>query len=76
VIFGEYELIDTAENVFAYTRSLDGKTILVVANMSDEENAFDFDGDVKDTWIHNYNEDVSSLSMNLKPWEAFAVEIS
>jgi glucan 1,6-alpha-glucosidase len=76
VIFGEYELLDTAENVFAYTRSLDDKKILVVANMSDEENAFDFDGDVKDTWIHNYNEDVSSLSMNLKPWEAFAVEIS
>ena len=40
VIYGDFKLIDSEADVFAYLRTYKGKKYLVVANLSDEENQF------------------------------------
>ncbi|MGY3765261.1 glycoside hydrolase family 13 protein [Vagococcus vulneris] len=76
IVWGEYELLeDTADKVFAYKRSYQGQTILVVVNLSDEPQLFNCDTQIKATWISNTTEKISLKDMVLQPWEAFAVEI-
>ncbi|MCE2142301.1 glucohydrolase, partial [Streptococcus thermophilus] len=40
IIYGDFKLIDSEDDVFAYLRTYQGKKYLVVANLSDEENQF------------------------------------
>ena len=75
VIWGEYELQETADKVFAYTRSFEGKKWLVVANLSDEEQQFTTGEEVKSVLIENMTTPTSLEGIILKPWQAFAVEI-
>lgn len=41
VVYGSYELVDSSETVFAYLREYNDRQLLVVANISDKEAAFD-----------------------------------
>ncbi len=77
VVWGEYELLTTTlPDVFAYTRSYEGKTWLVVANVSQEKNVFTLPAPAKKVIIANYpcKENVKD-SIVLRPYEAFVVEI-
>ena len=68
---GKYELLlPEDENIFAYTRSLDGKKLLTVCNFSKTEQKFDFSGYEKaKVLISNYERDIRENSI-LKPYEA------
>ncbi|WP_285489802.1 glycoside hydrolase family 13 protein [Staphylococcus haemolyticus] len=74
--YGQFDLIDAEnENVFAYTRQLEGKTVVVAGNLTDKQSSltlpFDIDEDA--TKLHNYNSQLDATS--LKPFEAFVAEI-
>ncbi|MCE4986675.1 glycoside hydrolase family 13 protein [Staphylococcus haemolyticus] len=74
--YGQFDLIDGEnENVFAYTRQLKGKTVVVAGNLTDKQSSltlpFDIDEDA--IKLHNYNSQLDATS--LKPFEAFVAEI-
>ena len=48
----DFELLDTADKVFAYIRKM-ATVVLVVANLSNEEQVFVVDGNVKSILIEN-----------------------
>ena len=76
VVFGDFDLLDTEDDVFAYVRKYKAKKYLVVANLSDHENAFETHFVAKgDLLIHNYGDKIRAEQMTLRPWEAFALEV-
>lgn len=74
IVYGKYELLlPEDDNIFAYTRSLDGKKLLTVCNFSKTEQKFDFSGYEKaKVLISNYERDIRENSI-LKPYEAVVV---
>ncbi len=77
MVWGSYHLLEeTADEVFAYIRELDGERWLVVTNISEENNTFEMPSDGKEVIISNY-EGSNRLSgeVELKPYEAFVVKI-
>lgn len=77
VVWGDFKLLDTADDVFSYYREYEGKKWLVVANMSNEENSFSTNDTIKEVIIQNMDQDYTSLQdLTLAPWEAFVVEIA
>ncbi|MFC6347832.1 glycoside hydrolase family 13 protein [Vagococcus carniphilus] len=75
VVWGEYELQETADKVFSYVRTYENKTWLVVTNLSNEEQAFKTDAKIKEVLIENMATPKDISNLTLKPWQAFAVEI-
>lgn len=71
IVYGNYELLlPEDENIFAYVRSLDGKKLLTVCNVSKSEQKFDFQGyENAEVLISNYNRDAGEDGI-LKPYEA------
>lgn len=63
------------ENVFAYTRQLEGKTVVVAGNLTDKQSSLTLPFDIEEDAIklHNYNSQLDATS--LKPFEAFVAEI-
>ena len=75
VVWGEYELQETADKVFSYVRTYANKTWLVVTNLSNEEQAFKTDATIKEVLIENMATPKDISNLTLKPWQAFAVEV-
>ncbi len=75
VVYGEFELLESAPEVFAYLRKYEGKKYLVVANLSDEQNSFKSGFVPKQLLVHNYELMAEISQVNLMPWEAFACEV-
>ncbi|MDU0421597.1 glycoside hydrolase family 13 protein [Staphylococcus haemolyticus] len=75
-MYGQFDLIDAEnENVFAYTRQLEGKTVVVAGNLTDKQSSLTLPFDIEEDAIklHNYNSQLDATS--LKPFEAFVAEI-
>lgn len=76
VVEGSYSLVDTADDVYAYLREMDGQKLLVVANLSGKNQDLKLDYGIQQPWISNYNvEKINLDDYKLRPYEAFAVEI-
>lgn len=76
IVWGSFELLDTADNVFSYYREYEGERWLVVANLSDENNKFSSEESIDKIIIQNSVDDIISLqNIILKPWQAFVVKI-
>lgn len=77
IVWGDFELLkETADEVFAYTRTYKDEKWLIVANFSSKENNFSSDYEIEEEIIHNYpEEDIDFKKGVLKPYEAFAVKI-
>lgn len=74
--YGQFDLIDADnENVFAYTRQLDGKTVVVAGNLTDKQSSLTLPFAIDDEAIklHNYTSQLDVTA--LKPFEAFVAEI-
>lgn len=78
VVWGDFELLDTAPELFAYVRRYEGQTWLVVGNFSNENLALDLPGyRVVETLIHNYPGEIGELTKRqLAPWEAMVVAVT
>ena len=74
IIYGDYTLLcPEDENIFAYTRELNGDKILVVCNFYDKEVTFNFNGDFNhaDILLSNYNDSSTLIKrLKLRPYEA------
>jgi oligo-1,6-glucosidase len=76
VVHGDFRLIDPAhEQVFAYVRTLDDTTLLVVANMSDESATFDLATDAAlasgDALLSTHSDlNFGAGTISLRPWES------
>ena len=79
MIWGDFELLDTKDVVFAYLRKYQGETWLVVTNFSNESIAFhyfDQQATATEVVIANMPIELSeSLDLQLKPWQAFVVKL-
>lgn len=77
MIWGDFELVDAQEEVFAYLRKYQGETWLVVTNFSNEAHDFKYDNaKAKEIVIENMPVQLSEcLDLTLKPWQAFVVKL-
>ena len=76
MIWGDFELLETTDKIFAYLRRYQGETWLVVGNFSDDKQTLDLGQyAVRKTIIHNYPEIITSLARELRPWEAFVTVV-
>ncbi|WHA09232.1 alpha-glucosidase [Enterococcus montenegrensis] len=77
IVWGDYDLLDTAENIFAYTRSYEGETWLICANFSDSKQALSLPYAATETIITNYPHTYHHLNqLNLLPYETFVVKLA
>ena len=78
VVWGDYSLItDTADEVFAYTRSNQQETWLVVANFTSNNNTFSYVTTVQEIMIQNgCREYIDVSEIELSPYEAFVVRVN
>lgn len=76
VVEGKYQLVKTADEVFAYLRQLEGQKLLVVANLSSQIQNLNLNYGIQQPWISNYSLGKIDLThYQLRPYEALAVEI-
>ena len=71
-----FELLDTADKVFAYIRKDGDRRFLVVANLSNEEQDVTVEGKVKSVLIENTTAQEAFEKQILAPWDAFCVELT
>lgn len=75
--YGTFDLVDkNNEQVFAYTRTLSNKQVLIVANLTNQTAKLKYDESINQNniLIHNYKD--KSININaIKPFEAFVVSI-
>jgi oligo-1,6-glucosidase len=79
LVYGKYTLLDKENpNVFAYTRELNGRKLLVLLNFSSENAKFNSGIDMKKSKIISSNYlDLNPLKESvLHPFEALIIEIN
>ena len=77
VVWGDYELLETSSNVFAYYRTLGEERWLTVVNLSNFEEKISVDARFNRVLVTNTVEEVTDLhAYTLSPWQAFVVELS
>ena len=80
LVYGKYELLDREnENVYAYTRTLDGKQVLVLLNFSIERPTFDIPNTSKNV-VNVLMNNLTTLTYNktmvtLQPWQALVIQL-
>lgn len=81
VIYGNYQLIlESDTQVFAYTRTYEKETILVVCNFSENVAKFDLPKTITNTnytiLFSNYDRNLTQINnIDLQPYEAFAIKL-
>ena len=75
LIRADFELLETADKVFAYIRKDGDRRFLVVANLSNEEQDLTVEGNVKSVLIENTASQEVFEKQILAPWDAFCVEL-
>jgi len=76
LIRADFELLDTADKVFAYIRKDGDRRFLVVANLSNEKQNFSVEGRVKSILIENTTAKEAVEKQTLAPWDAFCEELT
>ncbi|PTI05351.1 glucohydrolase, partial [Staphylococcus xylosus] len=75
--YGTFDLVDkNNEQVFAYTRILNNKKVLIVGNLTNQTATFKYNGPINknNILLHNYNDEAIDINA-IKPFEAFVVSI-
>lgn len=77
LIYGDYELLDTDDQIYAYLRSYEGQKVLVVLNYSKENSTLDLSNfKWSDTLINNYEDlQINDGEAVLKPYQAFILKL-
>ena len=77
VVWGDYELLETSSNVFAYYRTLGEERWLTIVNLSDFEEEISVDARFNKVLVTNTEDEITDLhAYKLSPWQAFVVELS
>lgn len=72
----DFELLPTADKVFAYLRKVREERYLIVVNVSDQEEVLEIDVDKQETLISNTDESATLANHKLQPWDAFCIKIN
>ena len=76
VVWGDFELLDSADDVFSYYRTYQGERWLIVTNFSNEEQQFSTDDEIAEVIIQNDPAAVTTVKdITLTPWQAFVVKV-
>ncbi|QHE54068.1 alpha-glucosidase [Pontibacillus sp. HMF3514] len=70
--YGDYQpILEDHAKIYAFFREFEGEKILVVANMSDEENLFEYSVETSDVelLLHNYEVEQEVSNVSLRPHE-------
>lgn len=73
--YGTFDLVDkNNEQVFAYTRTLNNKKVLIVANLTNQTATFKYDNSINqdNILLHNYKNEAIDIN-TIKPFEAFVL---
>ncbi|PJC86855.1 glucohydrolase [Vibrio sp. HA2012] len=72
IVYGKHQLLDPEDSdVYVYTRTYNGKRLLIVANFSKESLLRDYDFILKQVVLNNYDDTITSLSpLSLRPYQA------
>ncbi len=77
LVYGKYELVDEDNpNVYAYTRTLNGKKILVVLNFTKDPSSFSTDLKLDNAKVLLGNYADPSKNKTLKPYEAIVFQLN
>ena len=77
VVWGDYELLNTSSNVFAYYRTFGEERWLTVVNLSDFEEEISVDARFNKVLVNNTEDEITDLrAYKLSPWQAFVLELS
>ncbi|HFI0165291.1 TPA: alpha-glucosidase [Streptococcus suis] len=78
IVWGDFHLLDTAEKVFAYTRSYKNQQWLIVVNLSDQEQTFQLEQDYDKVVISNLEHVPGNLreGVSLSAWDSFVVKLA
>jgi oligo-1,6-glucosidase len=76
LIYGKYELVDKDNpDVFAYTRELNGKKLLVLLNFKSKSSTVNTEINLSKAKVLINNYSTASTDGTLKPWEAVIYEL-
>ena len=75
IVYGDYQLLPTSKNIFAYLRKYKGKKYLIVVNFSDEYEQFETHLVKVSDIMSNGSIPDSLLAITLSPWDAFVVAV-
>ena len=75
LINADFELLKTADKVFTYIRKTQDSSYLVVVNLSDQEQDFDYDFDGAEVIIANTELKSIADQGKLQAWDAFCVKV-
>lgn len=77
MIWGDFKLLDTPNEIFAFEREYQDETWLIVNNFSNNKHKLQLaDVNVGETIIQNYDHRITDVSdLELNPWESFAVKV-
>ena len=75
LISADFELLDTADQVFAYQRVDGDQRYLIVANLSSQIQSFEMEEDYQSVLISNTEVEQVKEKKVLKPWDAFCVQL-
>ena len=78
LVYGKYTLLDKENpNVFAYTRELDGKKLLILLNFSEKTASYEIEILITKSKIvlNNYRATSEIKNNTLRPYEAIIIEI-
>ena len=80
IIYGHYDLLSPDDpDIFAYTRELDGRKLLIICNFTAKSRRYTIPEEIK--WqnyksvISNINNNTLARELNLNPWEADVWEL-
>lgn len=76
LVDADFELLPTADKVFAYLRKVREERYLIVVNVSDQEEVLEIDVDKQETLISNTDESATLANHKLQPWDAFCIKIN
>ena len=76
LVYGKYSLLDKENpDIYAYTRELDGKKLLILLNFSNKTATVNTDYNIADAKVLIGNYTDVSLDKTLKPYEAIILEL-
>ena len=75
LVDADFELLETADKVFAYIRKTQDSSYLIAVNLSDKEQDFDYDFEVAEVAIANTELKPIADQGKLQAWDALCVKV-
>ena len=77
ITWGDYELLDTTDELYVYQRTFQGQTLLIINSFSRKKQTFDLSSyDIKEKLVANYKKtNIKDQKILLKPYESIVFKV-